>query len=245
MYLAEPSNRLVPDLVTTLTIAPCARPYSAPTADVRTRHFLNRFEVQVGAERARRRVGRVDGVDDEQVVAGQRAERVDVAGADDAGRRADERLVAAADRQLFELLAAQARRWRSRVGRRRRSASRRSPARCRSARRSSCRTGRRWSCRSRPGCRSPARSRIPAAWRRSVYMPIGTAGKHVAAVLVGHRRTREPAILAGDRHRDAGQGAAGRVLDLTADRPGLRRLGKRRRRRERRARDQQSSGSES
>ena len=51
--------------------------------------FLNRFEVEVGAERARRRVGRVDRVDDEQVVARQRAERVDVAGADDARRGAD------------------------------------------------------------------------------------------------------------------------------------------------------------
>src|SRR5687767_11714918 len=35
-YLNAPSNRLVPDLVMTLTIAPWARPYSAPTADVST-----------------------------------------------------------------------------------------------------------------------------------------------------------------------------------------------------------------
>ena len=36
MYLAEPSNLLVPDLVITLTIAPCARPYSAETPEVYT-----------------------------------------------------------------------------------------------------------------------------------------------------------------------------------------------------------------
>src|SRR5688572_587151 len=35
-YLNAPSKRFVPDLVMTLTIAPCARPYSAPTADVST-----------------------------------------------------------------------------------------------------------------------------------------------------------------------------------------------------------------
>ncbi len=35
MYLNAPSYLLVPDLVTTFTIAPCARPYSAPAAVVR------------------------------------------------------------------------------------------------------------------------------------------------------------------------------------------------------------------
>ena len=45
------------------------------------RHFLNRFEVQVRAEGARRGVGRVDRIDDEEVVTRQRTHRVDVAAA--------------------------------------------------------------------------------------------------------------------------------------------------------------------
>ena len=45
MYFAEPSNRLVPDLVMTLTMAPWPRPYSTAEVDTDTSWMASKFRL--------------------------------------------------------------------------------------------------------------------------------------------------------------------------------------------------------
>ena len=123
-YLNEPSKRFVPDLVMTLTIAPCARPYSAPTAEVSTltSWIASKFRFVPNVPVVGSVVSTASMTN--RLLRGQRAGAIDVAGANHARRGADQRLIAAADRQLFELVLAETRRRRH--GRRdRRSAFRR------------------------------------------------------------------------------------------------------------------------
>ena len=183
------------------------------------RHFLNRLEVQVRAEGARRRVGCVDRVDDEEVVARQRTHRVDVARADNPGHGADERLIAAAHRNFLELLAAHAR-VRRRVGdvHDRRVASHLHGG------------GQRTDFHDERHRRRFVRLDHVAGGLRGVEA-LKCRGHQInanrhrweqeSAVLVGDCRPRKPAILARDGHGHAWHHAAGCVLGGARNCPGL------------------------
>ena len=109
MYLAEPSKRFVPDLVMTLTIAPCARPYSAEAPEVYTdtSWIASKFRFVPNVPVVGSVVSTASMMNRLLLVSAPSALTLPVPTTP--GDGADERLIAAADGKLLELLAAHAR----------------------------------------------------------------------------------------------------------------------------------------